>query len=537
MATSITVTKKVPAGTATSVFATGATESASMTFSVFGQQSTANIDIKILPSSYTIPQDRFDATNFSKTAHTGGSIDPTQPYITETISGTTYNYLWNASTNTFRLRNSSTNLFDAPLQFGQAYYRYTDVQRGALLDNYYSSTVTLRTFTAGTGANKFTDTTTLTQAATRSGFSYSGAGAHAVSATGFAMTCRNNAYATHTLNLSSGTLQQATSHGSAPYTTFSNNITTPYTGGRFFGHGNYVFYFGPYSSTLYYLSAPISGFADNTSTNPWTYQGGGGLATSSFPNNEKITNTAYAVNTIVDFQGSYFILYNIQQYDSTGTGSNTALSNSALFRIVVNGTNGSITTCTHVYHPTPSSYGYYWTDATFMPIIDTANSRIIYKCGVNTSTSPANSTRYFSINTSGTTADYGATAPNPGTAGTLSRPYNAKTLAVNYANYNKYKFTDGMADSDGLAYYTDGSGSYNTNGQSFWTEGGKYTLIRDESLTKLDAVSTDEYWFDRQFSASKGVRVEYTGITLAPSQSFWITAQQDLQILVFGFKE
>lgn len=537
MATSITEMKKVPAGTPTKVFTTGATESASMKFAVFGQASTANVDIKILPSSYTIPQDRFDATNFSKTPYPAGPIDTTWTYISgEVVGGTTYNYLMSPSQTLVRFRNSSTNYFDAAVALDlNKLYRYTDNQRGIYYDyTAPSGTLTVKSHTAG-AMNKFTDVNALTTVFTRSGWNYYGAYAWSDgSATGRAFTFPSadgsfTSYS-YTSNVSTTAPNDFIyySSGSPEYYFYSNWGGGTYQK-RYFTIGNYTWIFGKFSSVGWeYYSVNSNTNITNGST--WSTPNIGisihgqlGVWTGT----DRMRSSGYSWHT-VDFMGKVFLLFTSSSYTEAGSGDTGALKNQILSRTVPNGTDGSITYAGK-WHPTPGTYGY-TVDGTFAPVILTSPDRIVYKCGA-----AAGQTRYFSIDTAGTTADYGATTPQIGTP--LSFPYNAKTLAVNYANYNQYKFTNGISDSDGLAYYTDGTGSYNTNGQSFWTKDGKYTLIRDESMKKLDVVSTDDYWFDRQVSMATGVRKEYTGITLAPGQSFWVTGDKDINTIVFGFKE
>lgn len=528
MATSITVTKKVPAGTATQVFTTGASESASMTFSVFGQQSTANVDIKILPSSYSIPQDRFDATNFSKTAHPGGTIDTsiyTKTY-SETIGGTVYSYLvydgtFDSGTGSVQIRrqDNSTKLYGSTYTiYPQAACRYTDNQRGVMLDNYYTTPVTIRSVTAG-AVNPHNRQSNYSSSGSWSPSYYNG-GVWVNAANGFGVgITTSNGYFNYTFDCSTNyTITTTASYYASPRAWFVANIGTSYQY-NVFGYGNYVFCCACTNGGPFYtISAPISGFTTTPSTNPgWANQ-----ANATNPIYVTTSSAALAADARMhtDAFGKVFIPVTSGNFGTT--------TDMLLFRIAPNGTNGTAT-MSSIYHPTPGTYGY-TVDMSYAPFIDYTNSRVVFKCGIVYS-----QTRFFSVDTNGTTYDYGATHPLLSTA--WSRPYNAKTLSVNYANYNQFKFTDGISDSDGLAYYTDGSGSYSTNGQSFWCKEGKYTLIRDESLTKLNAVSTDDYWFDRQFSASKGVRVEYTGITLAPAQSFWITSPVDIQILAFGFKE
>lgn len=537
MATSITAMKRVPAGTPTVVFTTGATESASMKFAVFGQAAQANTDIKILPSNYVIPQDRFDATNFTKTAYPAGPIDSTWSFVTgDVVGGTSYSYIMSPNGQQVRLLDSSTNFYGSVIA-PYYHYRYSENQRGKCLDDYNSSTITVRSFTAGT-LNKFTNPASLTQVVSKSGFSYSGRGAHSPgTATSAGITVGDRGSYSHTTNLTSGTVtnEAYTSNTNQMCWYYWSNWSGYLSQPRAFAMNGYFNVVSPISSPGWYYNHYVT----DASLNAYASLNGywnGQVSVGTF-------NDAYAQNTTddtsvagykhncVDFFGAWFLLFSVTSYTGAGTTSTSAaLRNQALSRVY--STNSTfVNTGAPKCHPDFNTYGYL-VDATFVPVILTSPDRIVYKCGAATG-----QTRYFSVNTSGTTADYGATMPTSGTVTASPYQYNAKTLAVNYANYNQFKFTNGISDSDGLAYYTDGTGSYNTNGQSFWCKEGKYTLIRDESLKKLDSVSTDDYWFDRQVSMSTGVRKEYTGITLAPGQSFWVTADQSVSTIVFGFKE
>lgn len=535
MATSITVTKKIPAGTATQLFTTGASESASMTLSIFGQQATANLDIKIVPSSYSIPQDRFDATNFTKTAHPGGVLDTTWTYISgDVVGGTTYNYLTNGSQ--YRIRDSTTNLFGTTGTFTEAQLNYYDNSRLRTLDDYSTTggTISVRSYTAG-ALTKFTNKTSLTQVVTRSGFSYYGSGVSYGSSAGSpAITC-NTSGTSYTPAMNGTTMySHYFSNGNSPYYYIYANWSSSPTQVRMYQNGDnaYIVWRDSVNNWMCSHYATYTELASNSGN--WNSTTNASYALTQ-PTSSTVGTTDYMVSAgyswhTISFFTKVFLLFGSGGYtDNLSSGVNAALRNHILYITTPSSTKPTIS---HVYHSTPATYGYY-VDATFKPVVLTSPDRIVFKCGAATG-----QTRYFSVDTAGTVADYGATAPvSGGTSGTLALSYNAKTLAQNYANYNQYKFTDGISDSDGLAYYTDGSGSYNTNGQSFWTKEGKYTLVRDNTLTKLNAVNTDDYWFDKQFAAAKGVRVDYTGVTLAPSQSFWITSPVDIQAAVFGFKE
>lgn len=544
MATSITVTKKVPAGTATKVFETGSTESASMTFSVFGQQTTAYVDIKILPSAYTIPQDRFDATNFTKTEHPGGPISLGVNYITgEVVGGTTYNYLpqWL----TYRVRNATTNLFDAPKSFFPgAYNKFSDNSGYAIEDPYSSSTLKIRSFTAGGYAagtyNKFSDISAQPQVgSTKTNFVNIGCGfaspatttdSIGTMASDGTVSYINNINTTSVASSNSGIKNAHISRAASQYG--SSYVPSVFRMTRAYSSSVWTISAVPSYGTVM-VSYSNGTFTSASWSSSWQGSVTPGLGTWDATSTYKLPNIFQFGTDPWGQSAKAFALFNSSSYTETGFGVNSAIRNQVLVWWYTMGWVGyGDSAPTQLYHPTPATYGYL-VDATFIPM--RVGTTMIFKCGAATG-----QTRYFSItenSSSPSPVDYGASPPAGVTAAYITTPYNAKTLAVNYANYNQYKFTNGMADSDGLAYYTDGTGSYNTNGQSFWTKEGKYTLIRDEALTKLDTVSTDEYWFDRQFSASKGVRVEYTGITLAPSQSFWITSPVDIQILAFGFKE
>lgn len=507
----INIPKKLVAGVPAVVIGTDANETASIALALFGHASSVKIDAKVIEADYAIPQNRFDATQFNKVAsHAGGALDVTNPYFEETLGGASYKYLLTSLGNkTIRLLDPVTNLFkvQSTIPAHPASTRDSAIALGKFALNYAApgGTLTCKTIAAGT-LNKMTDVSALATNASRSGFSYRGVAGQVDGAGSFAFTMDAAGYMSYMKSFdgAAGVVVNSDNRGADLYHFVYNTQSggyQPYMP-RAAVVGNYLFAFylrGDTSyQTVYASSAPISGFhATQNFTNPgWTARTSLGSPVGLSPSDVLDANS-----NIAEIGGTLFFLMTTQ--------AGAPINNQALFKAAANGATGAVTGLAMVQGDIDGSY---------TPL--RVGNKLVYR---------RTGGEFIAVDSAGVVVAYAPPAP-------LARPHNMKALAANYAAYNQFKFTDGASSTDGLAYAHDAAGGSFINGVSFFTKDGKYTLIRDDKLKKLDAVGTDEQWVERQCSAPRGARVQYGGFTLGPNQALWMVADKDVQLDITGFK-
>lgn len=494
MTSAVSVLLKIPQGIPTKVIFTGANESASLTIAAFGQQATTKMDAKIVGSAVVVPSNYTTASNFSKTAHPGGVVDVVGgAYAEDTINSVVYRFHV-TSNRIIRVRNS-LDLFEAAATSGiEGHLREADVNRSLVLGSYCSNTITTYAFQP----NATSTLSGLTPANTGwGGVAYYGCGAYSGGTNGLNITCDSSGNMTYSLTFNGNKYNSSSSM--TPRALFGNSIQDC----KIIGYGNYIFCFlVNYTSNGYYrtvgaCSAPISGFTDNPDTNP----GWANTVYYYFPNEYMVgSGTLSGIpGTICEIGGVVFVL--IRRF----SGDNA--NDSWLMRAVLNGTNGSVSNITAV----STSVRF---DASFTPI--KVGTKLIYK-------TIGGGLIYVKLD--GTMESIVA----------LPTSLNMKTLSTNYAASYMYKNVDVASDTDGLAYVAS-SNAYTTNGTYFCTKDGKYTLTTDNSLNQLILFDTDNTWFEKQVQLNISDRIDYTQVTLAPSQALWVTANNDIQINVFGFK-
>lgn len=483
--TAVSITKRLPAGIPTKIFDTGANQTASIAMAFFGQAGTAKIDAKILEAGYAIPQDRFDASNFVKTAFST-TLPTTSPYFEAIENSKTYKFFF--YNNSFYAFNETTKTL-SQLTTSGACYRQSAITNNTLLSSYagnFDSGTGVKIYNTGSGYFENTGVAKITHSSDwpqRYGY-----GAGIAGGVYFSIDWQGyvSYKAVSSMNASGtgGTWTNSTS--STPYNVFASYASPGYYSKAWSVNDiGYALAVNTSSGVLYLATCSGPSY--------WSYAGQVSLANYA----DTISGTAYNANSvsaegIYEYGGCSFVLV----YMASG-----------YYRVVI---------INHANSNTMSVVGgsTYANGQEFQgtPAIPTSGGLVFTKRDGS----------LVKITTSGTVT--------PFTSALVTTPFSS---LVNYSAYSQYK-NQKVTPPGNIAF---ASGDPNTNGTSFFGYDGVYTLTRDESLTKLDAVGTNDQWFEKQVSAATSARVEYTGVTLDPNKEIWVTSNVETFVTISGFKD